>query len=132
MVADASVVVALLLTPAGLEGRVLAAAEWLAVPDLLDLEVAQVLRRRVMAGVLSPGHAETALGRLRELPAARHQHGRLLSRAWELRHNLTIYDACYVALAEALAVPLVTADIAMADVPGVRCEVRVVGAVGSP
>ena len=72
------------------------------VPHLFDLEVAQALRRAVRAGRLSPKGGANALRALAALPLQRHPHLRLLDRVWELRDNVTAYDASYVVLAEAL------------------------------
>jgi predicted nucleic acid-binding protein len=99
-------------------------AEALAAPHLVDLEVTNALRRHVHRGHLSLAGAERAMGRLQRLPIVRHSHALLLARCWELRNNLTTYDAAYVALAEALGVPLLTADARLARAPGLRCEVE--------
>jgi predicted nucleic acid-binding protein len=98
------------------------------VPELLDLEVAAVLRRiAVMERALSPRRASRALEDLADLPAARYSHRPLLGRIWELRHNLPPYDAAYVALAEALDAVLITTDRRLARCPGLSCELEVVG-----
>jgi predicted nucleic acid-binding protein len=68
--------------------------------------------------------AERAIGRLQALRIERHTHSPLLPRIWGLRENVTPYDAAYVALAEALGVPLLTADARLANAPGIRCEVE--------
>jgi predicted nucleic acid-binding protein len=86
----------------------------LSAPELVDLEVQSVLR------------AAVALGDLASAPLHRAPHRPLLSRAWELRDNLTTYDAAYVALAEVLGVSLLTADSRLANAPGIRCEVDLV------
>jgi predicted nucleic acid-binding protein len=99
--------------------------EELAAPELLDLEVASVLRRQVSAGMLDLRRASLALGGLAEIPVQRAPHLPLLGRCWELRENLTIYDSAYVALAEALNVTLVTEDGRLAKAPGPRCTVEV-------
>lgn len=102
-----------------LHGQVLAA------PELIDLEVASVLRRLLLSGHLPVRRAEQALVDLADLPLRRAPHRALISRCWSLRENVTIYDASYVALAEALNVVLVTADARLSRAPGVRCEVEV-------
>jgi len=82
----------------------------LAAPELVDLEVAAVLRRLVLTGEVDQARAEQALRDWRALPIRRYRHGLLLPRVWDLRDNLTAHDASYVALAEALEVPLLTCD----------------------
>lgn len=101
--------------------------EGLAAPELIDLEVASVLRRQLLGGALSPRRASFALLDLADLPLERAPHLPLLARCWELRENLTVYDAAYVALAEALDVALVTGDSRMAQAPGPRCAIEVLG-----
>lgn len=90
----------------------------LQAPALLDAEVAQVLRRMVAAGVLEEPRARAGLEILGDMPIRRHLLTPLLPRIWELRENLTAYDAAYVSLAEALACPLLTFDRRIADAPG--------------
>jgi predicted nucleic acid-binding protein len=106
---------------AGLRGQALAA------PELIDLEVASVWRRQVMAGQLEGRRADLALADLLALPLQRIAHLQLLTRCWELRQDLTPYDAAYVALAELLDVVLVTGDRRLSRSPGVRCRVQVIG-----
>ena len=101
------------------------AGEDLAAPELIDLEVASVWRRSVRLGELTPRRARLALADLAALPVSRASHGGLVARCWELRDNLTVYDAAYVALAEALQVVLVTADRRIAGAAGIKCEVDV-------
>jgi predicted nucleic acid-binding protein len=120
IVVDASVAIEVLLqTPAGrdLTPRLLDANETLHAPHLIDAEVAQVLRRFVIAGEMSGERGAEALVDLAELPLVRYPHDVFLTRVWELRHNLTAYDALYVALAEALEAPLLTRDRRLAAVP---------------
>ena len=88
-----------------------------AAPHLLDSEVAHVLRRHVLGGLLSEGRAAEALSDLGDLPLDRYPARPLLPRIWELRHNLSGYDATYVALAELLPAPLVTVDRRLLDLP---------------
>jgi predicted nucleic acid-binding protein len=95
-------------------------------PHLLDIEVAQVLRRHVAQGIMSATRGREALDDLRDLPLIRYPHDFLLSRIWELRHNLTAYDAAYVALAEGLDAALLTCDRKIADAPGHHAHVEVV------
>jgi predicted nucleic acid-binding protein len=91
----------------------------------VDLEVLAVLRRRLAAGDLDNRRAELALRDLEDLPIVRYPHLPFARRAWELRANLTPYDAVYVALAEVLECSLVTADRRLAAAAGVRCRVEV-------
>ena len=98
----------------------------LAAPDLLRVEVLSVIRRQVRTGSLSGGAANEAVEGLLALPVAVFPTAPLLRRAWELRDNVTSYDACYVALAEALECVLVTADARLAGAPGVRCAIETV------
>jgi predicted nucleic acid-binding protein len=117
IVVDASAVIEVLLnTPAGVRvaDRLLADGETLHAPHLLDLDVAQVLRRYALFAELDAVRGAQALEDLAALPLSRYPHDVLLPRIWELRHNVTAYDAAYVALAEALAAPLVTRDAALA------------------
>lgn len=101
--------------------------EALAAPELIDLEVISVLRRQSARGHLDERRAGLAIADLVDLPLQRVAHRRLLGRCWELRANLTVYDASYVALAELLDAVLVTGDRRMAGAPGVRCRVDVLG-----
>jgi predicted nucleic acid-binding protein len=95
----------------------------LAAPSIVDLEVASVLRRAQLAGQLDQRRALQALADLAAVPLRRAPHLPLLGRVWELRENLTVYDAAYVALAEALDAMLLTGDerLARSQVP--RCKI---------
>jgi predicted nucleic acid-binding protein len=128
IVVDASVVVTALGNdgPDGRQVRERMARERLAAPELLDLEVVSAFRRLCAAGTLSTERAEAAIADLRDLRVQRAPHRPLLGRCWELRENVTVYDAAYIALAESLDVTLVTADRRLGDVPGARCPVEVV------
>ena len=130
IVLDASVVLELLLnTAAGrsVANRIQRPEESLHVPHLLDVEVAQVLRRYVQHGVLSAERGRQSLTYLRQLDVTRYAHEALLQRMWALRENLTAYDAAYVALAEVLNAPLLTRDAKLAAAPGVQARVELVG-----
>lgn len=121
IVIDASVAVELLLrTPSALEieKRVFAPDETIHAPHLMDLEVASVLRRYCAVGELTPVRAVQALEDLADLPVNRYPHDLFLPRIWQLRNNLTVYDAAYVALAECLDAILLTSDAHLAGAPG--------------
>jgi predicted nucleic acid-binding protein len=113
IVIDASAALEVLLrTPAAeaVERRLFNSRETAHAPHLLDLEVAQALRRYAAAGELDQERARAALVDLADLPLCRYPHNFLLPRLWDLRNNFTAYDAVYVALAEALEAPLLTRD----------------------
>jgi len=96
------------------------------VPHLLDVEIAQVLRRYVRERIITASRGEEALQDLRDLPLNRYPHDVLMPRVWELRTVLTAYDAVYVALAELLDAPLVTYDRKIALASGHRAAVEVI------
>lgn len=129
LVVDASVVVPVLADDGddGSRLRALVAGRSLAAPEIVDLEVASVLRRLVRRGLLTQERAVEAVRDLTDLPLQRSPHRQLLARCWELRENLTCYDAAYVALAEALAAELMTGDARLARAPGLRCRVHLAG-----
>lgn len=103
-------------------------AEVCHAPHLIDAEVGNVLRRHVMRASLSVADAETLLRFGAPLVDHRHQMtGALARAAWALRQNLSFYDALYVALASALGVPLVTADLRLSGAPNLGCVVEHVG-----
>lgn len=121
IVLDASAAIDWLLqTPTGLrvEQRIFSRSESIHAPHLLDLEVAQVLRRLVFQKTISPGRADEAVRDLLDLRIVRFPHLPLLPRIWQYRDNLSAYDAAYVVLAETLRVPLVTCDSKLASAPG--------------
>jgi predicted nucleic acid-binding protein len=124
IVVDASAALSALLN-AGPARRVLA-VEQLHVPHLIDSEVASGLRRTVIAGKIGPDAAWTALDTWRRLGMTRYAVFSLLDRIWELRDNVSAYDASYVALAEHLDCTLLTADGRLARSPGIRCPITVV------
>ena len=98
----------------------------LAAPDLVDVETTAVLRRRWLAGTLSERRFEQAIEDLSDLPLARFPTRGLMHRAFQLRANVTAYDACYVALAEALDWPLCTGDRRLAQASGPRCTMLLI------
>lgn len=129
IVLDASAVVELLLgTERGrsLAIRIADPDLSLHAPHLVDVEVAQVLRRYVHEGELDQRTARAALEDLRLLDIERHAHEPLLDRVWKLRENMTVYDAVYVALAEALNAILLTCDGKLARAPGVSKRIELV------
>ena len=129
MVVDASALVELILgTPAGhaVAAHIADPADGLHVPHLADLEVAQALRRYVRERDIDEHTAAIALDDFRALDLQRHAHEPLLGRVWDLRKNLTAYDAVYVALAEVLDDVLVTCDGPLSRAPGVADRVVLV------
>ena len=129
IVPDASSVIEVLLqTERGqrLETRLLHPAETLHVPHLIDIEVAHVLRRVCLQGLLDPQRGAEAIEDLAALPLIRYSHDLFLPRIWTLRHTLTAYDATYVALAEVLSAPLLTCDTRLAASHGHEAIIEVV------
>ncbi len=124
IVADASVAVLALLNDGA--ARVSLATEHVAVPHLIDAELAHALRARVRHEQITEDHARIVLDRWTRLGLRRFPAVGLLGRIWELRDNLTAYDATYVALAEALNCSLVTADGRLGRAPGPHCAITLV------
>ncbi len=106
----------------------LAAAGDATAPDLVDVETVAVLRKRWMAQDLSDRRFRSAVDDLLALPIVRYPTGPLMVRAFELRANVTAYDATYVALAEGLGCTLLTADARLARSSAVTCAVEVLSA----
>ena len=131
IVIDASAEVAVLLNIGpeveGIRERISRPGESLHVPHLFEIEVLHALRGLSLRGTVSPERARLALSRLNDTQLIRYPHTPLMWRIWELRENLTTYDAAYVALAEALDAPLVTMDARLAQAPGIRATVEVYG-----
>jgi predicted nucleic acid-binding protein len=127
IVVDAGVVVTALADdgPDGDRVRARIAGEQLMVPHLVDLEVTSAWRRLAAAGNLDDRRVALALEDLRALRLQRVAHLHLVDRCWELRGNLTVYDAAYVALAELTGAALLTADAKLAAAPGPRCRIEV-------
>jgi len=129
IVVDASTLLEVLLaSKAGraAEERLLASGESLHAPHLIDIEIAQTLRRLVAQAGLDTARAEAALSDLSAFSVHRYAHDWLLPRVWQLRDNLTAYDASYVALTEALDATLVTCDRRLAAAPGNRARVELI------
>lgn len=99
----------------------------LEVPAVFPAEVTSAVRRMLLAGVIDERVATGTLVALTDVTKSSHPFDPFIERIWQLRHHLTVYDAWYVALAEALDTPLFTADQQLAEAPGLRCEVTVVG-----
>ena len=119
---------ALLRTAAAkaVEDRLFAPGQTLHAPHLLDVEVAQVIRRYAATGEIDGERGRMALADLADLPLRRYPHDFLLPRIWDLRNNLTAYDAAYVALAEALDTPLLTRDRRLAAAVGHHAQIELV------
>lgn len=130
IVVDASAVVAMFLNlgPGAAHVRErLRQTEDVHVPHIFDVEVIQALRRHSLRGDLSEENSRLILSLLQEMKVIRYPHIGLLPRIWELKENVTAYDAAYVALAEVLNAPLVTMDAKLAQAPGIRAAVEVYG-----
>jgi predicted nucleic acid-binding protein len=128
IVIDASAVLELLLnSPVGLRvaSRVFDANESLHAPHLLDLEVAQVLRRYVAARELTAQRATEAMDDFIDLPISRYAHIDLLPRVWQLRSSVSAYDAAYVSLAETLDAVLLTCDVKLRNSHGHTARIDV-------
>jgi len=127
LVADASVLVraAVGIGELGAATRRRLADEDIAVPDFARVEVLSALRKLVLRGELGADRAEVAVRDLADLDLDVFPTGLAIGRAWELRANVTPYDACYVALAEALDVVLLTVDDRLAAAPGPRCTFEI-------
>jgi predicted nucleic acid-binding protein len=129
IVVDASAILEVLLrTPAAeaIEERIFAPETTIHAPHLIDLEIAQVLRRYVRSSQLKPERGSQALQDLQAFPLNRYPHEPFLARIWELRHNVTAYDAAYLALAETLPAPLVTRDTRLLAIDGISTVIEVI------
>jgi predicted nucleic acid-binding protein len=129
IVVDASAAFEVLLrTPASAsaEKRLFASGQSLHAPHLIDIEVAQVLRRYALTGQLTAERCREVLADMADLPLARYPHDFLFPRIWELRDNRTAHDAAYVALAEALDAPLLTCDRRLGSASGSHAQIEVV------
>jgi predicted nucleic acid-binding protein len=130
LVVDTSAVLEALATRKPAPGLVdrLARDSDLHAPHLIDTEVLHALRRMTIAHVISEERAADARGDYAELTLLRYSHQPFSDRVWELRHNLTAYDATFVALAEALDAPLITCDARLASAPGHHARVELFAA----
>ncbi len=128
IVVDASVLIPAVADdgPDGARCRQRLATEPLHAPDLARIEVLSALRRHVIGGQMDAAGADQAVLDLLALPLEAHPTAALAGRAWELRDTITPYDACYVALAEALDTTLVTADRRLARAQGPECPIEVI------
>lgn len=128
IVLDASAVIEWLLQSAvgvKIDQRIFFPSESLHAPHLLDVEIAQVLRRYVRDKTITAQRGQEALEDLADMPLNRYPHDFLIPRVWDLRATLTAYDAVYVALAELLDAPLLTCDGKIASAPGHHANVEV-------
>ncbi len=129
MVLDASGAIELLLNTARgkkLGARLADYAEVVHAPHLIDIEIAHVLRRYMLDGTFDARRALQALDQWRQLDVERYPHEPFLDRVWDLRNNVTAYDAVYVALAETLGESLVTGDQKLAGAPSLTVSVELV------
>ena len=129
IVIDASALMEILLATgvgARVRARIFGDEDTLHAPHLLDLEVLHALRRYCLFGEMAPDRAAQALAVLSDFRIVRHPHEPYVQRIWQLRHNLTAYDAAYVALAEALASPLITRDGRLASAHGHRAKIELI------
>jgi predicted nucleic acid-binding protein len=109
-----------------IEKRIFSSQETLFAPLLLDLEVAQVLHRYCASGEITSERGKDAVEDLKVLPIYRYEHDIFLHRVWELRRNMTAYDAVYVALAETLPAPLLARDVYLASAPGHEAVIELI------
>jgi len=129
IVVDASALLEVLLQTSSakaVEDRLFAPRETLHAPHLLDVEVAHVIRRYAAGGDIDGARGQVALADLADFGVRRYAHDFLLPRIWDLRNNLTAYDAAYVALAEVLEAPLLTRDRRLAVAAGHRAQVELI------
>lgn len=128
LVVDASALVPAIAdgTETGSQRRRRLSRESVTAPDLILAESASVIRRQSFAGQIDEAQAEQAIEGLLALPIIICPTAHLLRRAWELRANITPYDACYIALAEFLGCPLLTGDTRLARAPGSACKIELV------
>lgn len=129
IVVDASLALAVLFrTPAGVVGEreLFAPGETLHAPHVIDVEIAQVLRRYARTSQIAPARLAAALSDWTAFRVTRYPHDWMLGRIWALRDNITAYDAAYIALAEAMDAPLLTCDARLTAAPGHTAKVRLI------
>ena len=129
IVVDASAIAEVLLRTRdaqAIEERLFEDGQTLHAPHLVDIEIAHAVRRYAISGQINRGRGRAALAVLADLPLNRYPHRFLLPRIWDLRNNLTAYDAVYVALAEVLRAPLLTRDRRLAAAVGHRARIELV------
>ncbi len=128
LVVDASVIAPVVADagPDGVRFRQRLHSEQVAAPDLLRVAVLSVICRQLRFGTLDVTQAEQAVTDLLDLPITVYPTAPLLLRCWQLRDNLTAYDACYIALAETLGSSVLTADARLSRAPGTRCAIETI------
>ncbi len=129
IVVDASVLIELLLRTSAAETvktKIFAPGQSLHAPHLLDVEIAQVIRRYAANGHISGDRGRSALADLADFPLQRYPHDSFLQRIWDLRNNLTAYDAAYVSLAESLDAVLLTRDRRLASAAGHHARIDLI------
>lgn len=126
---DSSIILEVLLrtkSAQSIEKKIFSRGQTLHAPHLIDVEISQVIRRYTAAGELTPQRGFLAIEDLMEFRFTRYSHEILLPRIWELRANMTAYDAAYVALAEVLDAPLLTRDAKLARSPGSIARIELI------
>jgi len=129
IVVDSSVILEVLLrtkSAQAIEKKIFSKGQTLHAPHLIDLEIAQVIRRYTFAGEITPERGSQAIEDLIDFRISRYSHDILLPRIWDLRSNMTAYDAAYVTLAEVLNVPLLTRDAKLARSLGSRAKIQLI------
>ena len=129
IVVDSSVILEVLLrtkSAQAIEKKIFSKGQTLHAPHLIDLEIAQVIRRYTSASEITPERGSQAIEDLIDFRISRYPHDILLSRIWDLRSNMTAYDAAYVTLAEVLNVPLFTRDARLARSVGSRAKIQLI------
>lgn len=127
IVADSSLIVSALVGTGkdGAWSESVLLSNYLYAPDIVLVESANIIRRLFLSGKISKDHASLCHLDLVNLPVATVGYELLHERVWQLRDNLTCYDACYVALAEQLDADFYTLDIALSKAPGINCEIYI-------